>query len=216
MSSNAIAAATILRAVDEVKGFPSAGIRERARRDLTELPCQVLTGIADCVAAREQKPREFERVVEVWTTTLPAAAALHIDAAVVGAEGGTPRCVDRASAARARTRATGSSPPIPVRPSPAWPRRVGVRRAGVAAVGLAAAAAARAERARDAADAGAADVSRTTRWCCSHPARSMKCRRAPICCSRRARAARAISRRGGSNERPGGSRAPRSALSRAP
>lgn len=70
------------RAVDELGGIAVAGIRERARRDLTELPCQVLTGIADCARAREQKPAEFERVVEVWTTTLPAAAALHIDAAV--------------------------------------------------------------------------------------------------------------------------------------
>jgi tetratricopeptide (TPR) repeat protein len=76
------------RAVDELKGIAVAGIRERARRDLTELPCQVLTGIADCTRAREQKPAEFERVVEVWTTTLPAAAALHIDAAVAAQKAG--------------------------------------------------------------------------------------------------------------------------------
>jgi tetratricopeptide (TPR) repeat protein len=70
------------RAIDEVAGFPASNLRERARRDLTELPCQVLTGTADCTAAREQKPREFERVIDVWATSLPAAAALHIDAAV--------------------------------------------------------------------------------------------------------------------------------------
>lgn len=70
------------RAVDETGSFAIAGLRERARRDLTELPCQVLTGIANCANARTQKPAEFERVIEVWTSTLPAAAALHIDAAV--------------------------------------------------------------------------------------------------------------------------------------
>jgi tetratricopeptide (TPR) repeat protein len=77
-----------LRAVDEVAGFPAAGIRDRARRDLTELPCQLLTGLADCVVARAQKPREFERVVEVWASTLPAAAALHVDAAVAAQKAG--------------------------------------------------------------------------------------------------------------------------------
>jgi tetratricopeptide (TPR) repeat protein len=70
------------RAIDELKGIAVTGIRDRARRDLTELPCQVLTGIADCARAREQKPAEFDRVIEVWTTTLPVAAALHMDAAV--------------------------------------------------------------------------------------------------------------------------------------
>jgi len=77
-----------VRAVDEVSGFPTASIRERARRDLTELPCQVLCGIADCARAKEQKPRELARVLEVWTTTLPAAAALHIDAAVAAQKAG--------------------------------------------------------------------------------------------------------------------------------
>jgi tetratricopeptide (TPR) repeat protein len=70
-----------LRAVEELAGFPSSGIKNRARRDLTELPCQLLTGFSDCARAREEKPREFERVLEVWATTLPAAAALHVDTA---------------------------------------------------------------------------------------------------------------------------------------
>jgi tetratricopeptide (TPR) repeat protein len=70
------------RAIDEVMGFPTSTLRDRTRRDLIELPCQVLAGTVDCAAAREQKPREFERVVEVWASTLPTAAALHMEAAI--------------------------------------------------------------------------------------------------------------------------------------
>ena len=39
-----------LRAVEEVAGFPPSGIRTRARRDLTELPCQLLAGIGRLLA----------------------------------------------------------------------------------------------------------------------------------------------------------------------
>lgn len=77
-----------VRAIDELKGIATASLRERTRRELTELPCQVLTGIADCVKARDQKPAEFERVVDVWTTTLPAAAVMHVDAAVTAQKSG--------------------------------------------------------------------------------------------------------------------------------
>ena len=77
-----------VRAIDELKGIAVSNLRERTRRDLTELPCQVLTGIGDCTRARTQKPTEFERVVEVWTSTLPAAAALHIDAAITAQKAG--------------------------------------------------------------------------------------------------------------------------------
>ena len=76
------------RAIDELKGVAVSSLRDRTRRDLTELPCQVLTGIADCTRARAQKPAEFERVIEVWAGTLPAAAALHIDAAVATQKNG--------------------------------------------------------------------------------------------------------------------------------
>jgi tetratricopeptide (TPR) repeat protein len=70
------------KAVDEVTAFPAVGLRERARKDLLDLTCQVLCGTSDCRRAKVEKPAEFERVVEVWQGTLPAAAALHVDAAV--------------------------------------------------------------------------------------------------------------------------------------
>ncbi len=70
-----------LKAVDEMRGFPPVGVRERARRDLIDLTCLVLCGTADCARARQQKPAEFERVREVWASALPAAAALHMDTA---------------------------------------------------------------------------------------------------------------------------------------
>lgn len=70
------------RAVEEVSGFPASGIAGRARRDLLELPCQLLAGTSDCARARTQKPAEFAQVLEVWATTLPAAAALHVETAL--------------------------------------------------------------------------------------------------------------------------------------
>jgi tetratricopeptide (TPR) repeat protein len=77
-----------LRAVEEVIGFPISGVRERARRDLNGLPCQLLTGLADCAKARQQKPLEFARVIDVWTATLPAAAALHAEAGITAQKTG--------------------------------------------------------------------------------------------------------------------------------
>jgi tetratricopeptide (TPR) repeat protein len=70
------------RAVEDTVAFPLASLSRNAKRDLVDLTCQVLTGTVDCARARESKPVEYERVVEAWTTMLPPAAVLHIDAAV--------------------------------------------------------------------------------------------------------------------------------------
>ena len=58
------------------------GLRDRGRKDLRDLTCQVLCGIADCRRARAEKPEEFERVLEAWSASMPAAAALHVDTAI--------------------------------------------------------------------------------------------------------------------------------------
>jgi tetratricopeptide (TPR) repeat protein len=71
-----------LKAVAEMAAYPTSGLRDRARKDLRDLTCQVLCGIADCRRARAEKPEEFERVLEAWAGSMPAAAALHIDTAI--------------------------------------------------------------------------------------------------------------------------------------
>ncbi|MEO5820650.1 MAG: tetratricopeptide repeat protein [Vicinamibacteraceae bacterium] len=70
------------KAVAEMAAYPTSGLRDRARKDLRDLTCQVLCGIADCRRARAQKPEEFERVLESWAASMPAAAALHVDTAI--------------------------------------------------------------------------------------------------------------------------------------
>ena len=62
--------------------YPTSGLRDRARKDLRDLTCQVLCGTADCRRARAEKPAEFERVLEAWSASMPAAAALHVDTAI--------------------------------------------------------------------------------------------------------------------------------------
>lgn len=70
------------KAVTDMSAYPTSGLREKARKDLRDLTCQVLCGIADCRRARAEKPEEFERVLEAWGASMPAAAALHIDTAI--------------------------------------------------------------------------------------------------------------------------------------
>jgi tetratricopeptide (TPR) repeat protein len=70
------------KAVADMSAFPTSGLREKARKDLRDLTCQVLCGIADCRRARTEKPEEFERVLEAWGGSMPAAAALHVDTAI--------------------------------------------------------------------------------------------------------------------------------------
>jgi tetratricopeptide (TPR) repeat protein len=70
------------KAVADMAAYPTSGLRERARKDLRDLTCQVLCGIADCRRARSEKPEEFERVLEAWGASMPAAAALHVDTAI--------------------------------------------------------------------------------------------------------------------------------------
>jgi tetratricopeptide (TPR) repeat protein len=70
------------KAVAEMAAYPTSGLRERARKDLRDLTCQVLCGTADCRKARAEKPEEFERVLEAWGASMPAAAALHVDTAI--------------------------------------------------------------------------------------------------------------------------------------
>jgi tetratricopeptide (TPR) repeat protein len=70
------------KAVADMAAYPTQGLRERARKDLRDLTCQVLCGTADCRRARSEKPEEFERVLEAWGASLPAAAALHADTAI--------------------------------------------------------------------------------------------------------------------------------------
>ncbi len=70
------------KAVADMAAYPTSGLRDRARKDLRDLTCQVLCGIADCRRARAEKPAEFERVLEAWAASMPAAAALHIDTAI--------------------------------------------------------------------------------------------------------------------------------------
>lgn len=70
------------KAVADMAAYPTAKLAERARKDLRDLTCQVLCGTADCRKARAEKPEEFERVLEAWGASMPAAAALHIDTAI--------------------------------------------------------------------------------------------------------------------------------------
>jgi tetratricopeptide (TPR) repeat protein len=70
------------KAVADMAAYPTSGLRDRARKDLRDLTCQVLCGTADCRKARAEKPTEFERVLEAWAASMPAAAALHIDTAI--------------------------------------------------------------------------------------------------------------------------------------
>ena len=70
------------KAVADMSAYPTSGLRDRARKDLRDLTCQVLCGTADCRKARAEKPAEFERVLEAWAASMPAAAALHIDTAI--------------------------------------------------------------------------------------------------------------------------------------
>jgi tetratricopeptide (TPR) repeat protein len=71
-----------LKAIAEMSAQPTNGLGNRARKDLRDLTCQVLCGIADCKRARAEKPAEFERVIEAWTDSMPAAAALHVETAL--------------------------------------------------------------------------------------------------------------------------------------
>ena len=70
------------KAVADMAAYPTSGLRDRARKDLRDLTCQVLCGIADCRRARAEKPEEFGRVLEAWSASMPAAAALHVDTAL--------------------------------------------------------------------------------------------------------------------------------------
>jgi predicted TIM-barrel fold metal-dependent hydrolase len=70
------------KAVADMAAYPTSGLRDRARKDLRDLTCQVLCGTADCRRARAEKPAEFERVIEAWSASMPAAAALHVDTAI--------------------------------------------------------------------------------------------------------------------------------------
>jgi tetratricopeptide (TPR) repeat protein len=71
-----------LKAVADMAGFPVSGLRDKARKDLRDLTCQVLCGTSDCRRARAEKPAEYERVLEAWAASMPAAAALHVDTAI--------------------------------------------------------------------------------------------------------------------------------------
>lgn len=70
------------KAIAEMAAQPINGLGSRARKDLRDLVCQVLCGTADCKRARAEKPAEFERVLEAWTSAMPAAAALHVETAI--------------------------------------------------------------------------------------------------------------------------------------
>ena len=70
------------KAVADMAAYPTSGLRDRARKDLRDLTCQVLCGTADCRRARAEKPAELERVLEAWSASMPAAAALHVDTAI--------------------------------------------------------------------------------------------------------------------------------------
>ena len=70
------------KAVADMIAVPTSGLRDRARKDLRDLTCQVLCGTANCQKARSEKPEEFARVLEAWGASMPAAAALHVDTAV--------------------------------------------------------------------------------------------------------------------------------------
>ena len=70
------------KAVADMIAVPTSGLRDRARKDLRDLTCQVLCGTANCQKARNEKPEEFARVLEAWGASMPAAAALHVDTAI--------------------------------------------------------------------------------------------------------------------------------------
>ncbi len=70
------------KAVADMAAYPTSGLRDRSRKDLRDLTCQVLCGTADCRKARAEKPAEFERVLDAWGASMPAAAALHVDTAI--------------------------------------------------------------------------------------------------------------------------------------
>lgn len=82
------------KAVADMAVFPIAGLRDRARKDLRDLTCQVLCGTADCRRARAEKPEEFARVLEAWGASMPAAAALHIDTAIASQAADRPDVAD--------------------------------------------------------------------------------------------------------------------------
>jgi hypothetical protein len=83
------------KAVAELAAVPVAGLREKARRELRDLTCQVLCGTRDCRKARADKPQEFQQVIEAWSASMPAAAALHVDTAIAA------QAEDRADVAEA-------------------------------------------------------------------------------------------------------------------
>ena len=58
------------KAVADMAAYPTSGLRDRARKDLRDLTCQVLCGIADCRRARAEKPEEFARVLEAWGASM--------------------------------------------------------------------------------------------------------------------------------------------------
>lgn len=82
------------KAVADMAAYPIAGLRDRARKDLRDLTCQVLCGIADCRRARAEKPEEFARVLEAWGASMPAAAALHVDTAIASQAADRPDVAD--------------------------------------------------------------------------------------------------------------------------
>src|SRR5690242_6222565 len=55
------------KAVAELGSVPIAGLRERTRKELRDLTCQVLCGTSDCRKARADKPQEFQQVIEAWS-----------------------------------------------------------------------------------------------------------------------------------------------------
>jgi tetratricopeptide (TPR) repeat protein len=82
------------KAVADMSVYPASGLRERARKELRDLTCQVLCGIADCRRARVEKPEEFARVLEAWGASMPAAAALHVDTAIQAQAADRPDVAD--------------------------------------------------------------------------------------------------------------------------
>jgi tetratricopeptide (TPR) repeat protein len=82
------------KAVADLAAYPVAGLRDRARKELRDLTCQVLCGTADCKRARAEKPEEFLRVLEAWGASLPAAAALHVDTAIAAQAEDRPDVAD--------------------------------------------------------------------------------------------------------------------------
>jgi len=70
------------KAVAELGAVPVAGLREKTRKELRDLTCQVLCGTSDCRKAKAEKPEEFQRVIEAWSASMPAAAALHVETAI--------------------------------------------------------------------------------------------------------------------------------------